>query len=221
MKRFVFALLTLCGCTEISRPVHIASNIPAAIYIDGHLRGATPMTVDMEDGEKIVLKANGYQPARAEIKATDKTTHILSTVSSDKPKAEFLLANGKFGIEGLEEGLKSPCSPFTTTSYPVYLATDIPSEATRILMPYKVEEYAPQQIFVTLEKHIPAPQEEQAAKIRRFVLHAFDPKSTEFLAALTEMTQLSAGDLTVLFVANPTSDAAAVAVVEKWKQGHP
>ncbi|HBO59595.1 MAG TPA: hypothetical protein DD624_06790 [Alphaproteobacteria bacterium] len=219
MKRFVFALLTLCGCTEISRPVHIASNVPAAIYVDGRLRGATPMTIDVEDGKKIVLKANGYQPAAAEIKKTNKTTRILSTVSTDKPKAEFLLANGKFGVEGFSDNMNEIA--FTATSYPVYLVTDLPSEATRVLMPYRVEEYAPQQVFVTLQKRIPNPQEKQAAEIRRFILHAFAPKTAEFTAVLVEMTQLPAGDLTEILAANPTPDAAAAAVVEKWKQEHP
>lgn len=214
MKRLIFAVAMLGGCTEIRRPLYIASNVPAAVYVDGHIRGATPVTLDLADGEKIVLKANGYLPVSLNVETTERKSRVASTVSSDKPKAEFLLANGGFGTEGFHAGYGA----FTSTSYPVYLATDLPSEATRVLMPYRIEEYAPQQVFATLQKRVLSPKEEQAAKIRRFILHAFNPKSVEFTAALAEMTQLSAGDLTALFVAYPTPDSAAVAVIRQWEK---
>lgn len=215
---------------------HISANVDADIYLDGRLYGKTPMTVDLSGVDTITLKHEHFETVEiARAAAVETHRKIMSTTSGDAPRDTFLWAEkiewGKYGEKEKSETTEDEprqyiardirhgwgwflwLYPLSTVVNVTYLAFLLPSHVSRYTVPYVVEEYEPNQLYVFMFPKQRTEHDERLWQVSRFVLKNFKSDRAEFLTALHKMTGLSEKRLTEILAANPTPDSAAGAVV--------
>lgn len=247
MKKTTLLLCAiLCGCTvpshyENSVQIHIASNVGAQVYLGNdnktESKGTTPLTLSVYEGEfkndriDIFLEKQGYLPAKVTLKKEEKHLRLMSTSLGDKPVDVFIWADDNTpGVGYWEKSCKAGYDPFAATgcmillmpSIPFFFTTTLPSAVTRPSIPYIVDGYAPQQVFVEMKKDDTyTPEDQKRWEIRRFVLRNFESATSpsgEFYRSLYTLTELQEDDFKKLVTENPTPDGAANAVVEAYER---
>ncbi len=251
MKKTALLLCAiLCGCTvpshyENSVQIHISSNVGAQVYLGNdnktESKGTTPLTLSVYEGEfkndriDIFLEKQGYLPAKVTLKKEEKHLRLMSTSLGDEPVDVFIWADDDIpglqiiynicnkyngGPYGFFE--ESSCHTVWMPALPFFFTTALPSAVTRPSIPYIVDGYAPQQVFVEMKKDDTyTPEDQKRLEIRRFVLRNFESATSpsgEFYRSLRTLTELPEDDLKKLVTENPTPDGAANAVVEAYER---
>ena len=231
MKRLA-SLFLLIPFVADAADFHISANVEADVYLDGRYCGKTPITVDLSGADEITLKHGHFETAEINrLSAVETRRKIMSTTSGDAPRDRFL-----FAVKSTPEPISEPedearqyiarnirknwggilwALPLETVVLASYSAVILPSEASRYAVPYIVEEYEPNQLYVYMFPAQRTEKDERLWKISRFIVMNFKSERAEFLEALQQMTGLSARALTEILSENPTPDAAAGAVVRR------
>lgn len=212
--------------------IHIASNVDAQVYFGNdnktESKGKTPLMLSVNEDKfkndriDIFLEKQGYLPAKVTLKKEEKHAQLMSTSSGNPPLKRFVYSN----MAGNVIPCESEVFCMTTLFYYPLLSTSsllgIPSAVTRPSIPYIVDVYAPQQVFVEMKKDDAyTPEDQKRWEIRRFVLRNFESATSpsgEFYRSLRTLTELPEDDLKKLVTENPTPDGAANAVVEAYER---
>lgn len=232
MKLLVCLLGLMIPVLANAADFHISANVEADVYLDGRYCGKTPITVDLSGADVITLKREHFETAEINRETAIETRRkIMSTTSGDAPRDRFL-----FAVKSTPEPVSEPqdeprryiarnirknwggilwALPLETVVLASYSAVVLPSETSRYTVPYMLEEYEPNQLYVYLFPAQRTENDERLWKISRFVVSGFKSERAEFLEALQKMTGLSAQVLSEILSENPTPDAAAGAVVRK------
>ncbi len=207
--------------------VHISANVKADVFINGKKVGTTPLLLPQGGKTEIVLFKSGYEPATILHTATRKEG-IMTSTSGDPPREEFLMADDRFGMGvwcsgrdsvNFQTSYETCVIVGSSTYFPTAFASVMPSEATRFALPYRAEEYAPQQIYVYMIKSKDGETNTNDWALRRFVISNFGDfvigRESHFLTTVSRMTDLTNEQIKEIIVANPTPDAAANAIAER------